>query len=167
MIRKECKYRKGDKIKKTKTVIIMEKFKILMLGVLAVGLISCNNDAEIAEVDSAEDTISVETVEPEEPAREETEEPEQTRPEITYAENGRFSLQVESWRSEQRAEQRASVWRERGFEHAYVVQHKSDEDGDIWYRVNIGNFSNQDMAELVRVKLAREHEAESWITTRD
>lgn len=146
---------------------IMEKFKILILIVLAAGLISCSgNDEEIAEDVSAADTLSVQTIDPEEPESEEPEEPEETEAEIVYAEEGRFSLQVESWRSERRAEQRVNVWKERGYDNAYVVQHERDEPGEIWYRVRIGNFSNQDMAELMRVELAREHEAESWITVR-
>lgn len=155
---------------KNKTVNIMEKFKILMLVVLAGGMIlmSCSsNDEEVTEAVMAEDTLSAQTVEPEEPAHEVTEEPEMTEPEIVYTEDGSFTLQVESWRSEQRAEQRVAVWKERGFDSAYVVQHGSDDSGELWYRVRIGNFSNQDMAELVRVKLAREHRAESWITVRD
>lgn len=150
---------------------MMENLIRLMLVVFSAGviLISCSsNEEEAAEDVPEEDTTSVQITEPDEPDEEdEIENTEQTETEIEYTEDGNFTLQVESWRSEQRAEQRANSWKERGFDHVYVVKHESEDPGEIWYRVRIGNFSNQDMAELVRVELAREHKAESWVTIRD
>ncbi|MEX2600874.1 MAG: SPOR domain-containing protein [Balneolaceae bacterium] len=82
---------------------------------------------------------------------------------IEYAENGPFTVQVQSWRSEEKARQRAELWRTQGFEHAYVVKHGDESTGDVWFRVRIGNVATIHMAERLQKKLNEEFNTESWV----
>lgn len=85
---------------------------------------------------------------------------------IDYAENGPFTVQVQSWRSEQKARQRAELWRTQGFEHAYVVKHGDEGTGDVWFRVRLGNVATLSMAERLQTKLNEEFNTQSWVDER-
>lgn len=85
---------------------------------------------------------------------------------VSFTENGRFSLQVSSWRSEVKARQRVTMWNERGYEgHAYVVKHGNDQTGDVWFRVRIGRLDSRQEAEQLRQTLLDDYQTESWIAT--
>lgn len=90
----------------------------------------------------------------------------ENKPAVSFTENGRFSLQVSSWRSEVKAQQRVNMWNERGYEgHAYVVQHGTQQTGDVWFRVRIGRIDTREEAEQLRQNLHDEYQTESWIAT--
>lgn len=86
------------------------------------------------------------------------------RLQIEYSRDGDYTVQVQSWRSEEKAERVAAEWRERGFEHAYVVQYGDENTGDVWYRVRIGRFDTEDHAYNLKTKLAEEYNTESWVS---
>lgn len=91
---------------------------------------------------------------------------EQQQTNISLSEDGRFALQVSSWRSEVKAQQEANRWNERGYEgHTYIVQHGNEETGDVWFRVRIGRVDTRDAAEQLRQNLLDEYQTESWIAT--
>ncbi len=82
---------------------------------------------------------------------------------IEFADNGNFTVQVRSWRSEEKAEEHADRWRERGFEHVYVQQFGDMATGDVWFRVRIGNVATHEMAKRLQEKLKEEYDTDSWV----
>src|SRR5690606_20764406 len=52
---------------------------------------------------------------------------EADRRNITYSSDGPFSVQVGSWRSEEKANQMIEKWKSNGFENAYSVKFGSEE----------------------------------------
>lgn len=83
---------------------------------------------------------------------------------IEYSDNGNFVVQVEAWRSEQKAQQHAEELVEKGYDQAYVVTYGNEDTGNIWYRVRIGQFDTREMAEQLQEKLQEEHDADSWVS---
>lgn len=83
---------------------------------------------------------------------------------IEFDSDGAFSVQVESWRSEEKAEQQVQKWVDRGYENAYVVKYGNEDTGDVWFRVRLGYLATRDMAEKLRDKLQRENNEPSWIS---
>jgi len=92
---------------------------------------------------------------------------EEARVRIEYVADGPYTLQVESWRTSEKAEARAQQWKELGFENAYVQEFGSDETGDLWYRVRIGRFATSDNANNLKEKLSEEFETDSWVSRVD
>lgn len=84
---------------------------------------------------------------------------------VSFTANGRFSVQVESWRSQQKAQSRAEAWKERGFDQATVVQHGDESTGDVWFRVRLGNLQNREAAQQAQETLQEEYQAQSWIAS--
>lgn len=85
---------------------------------------------------------------------------------IEFDSDGSFSVQVEAWRSEEKAEAQVQKWVDRGYENAYVVKHGNEDTGDVWFRVRLGYLATKDMAEKLRNKLKEEYGEPSWISTR-
>lgn len=86
---------------------------------------------------------------------------------ITYDEDGDYTVQVEAWRSKVKAEKKLLTWQERGFENARVVEVGNEEIGNIWYRIRIGRFATEEMAEKLKNKVMDEYEANAWISRLD
>ncbi len=86
---------------------------------------------------------------------------------IVYDDDGDFTVQVEAWRTREKAEEKATIWRERGYDNAKVVEVGREETGNIWYRVRIGRFANEEMAVRFQEKIREEYDAESWISRLD
>ncbi|HKL15082.1 MAG TPA: SPOR domain-containing protein [Balneolaceae bacterium] len=89
---------------------------------------------------------------------------EMNEEQIEYSETGDFVVQVQAWRSEEKANQQAEEWIEMGYEQAYVVSYGNEETGNIWYRVRIGQFNTREMAERLQEKLSEDHDAVSWVS---
>lgn len=89
---------------------------------------------------------------------------ERERNRIEFDPDGRFSVQVEAWRSKEKAENQVQKWVDRGYENAYVVKYGNEETGDIWFRVRLGHLATRDMAEKLKDKLQREYNEPSWIS---
>lgn len=105
-----------------------------------------------------QDSIALAEAEAGEEEREEAE-----RAAVSFDQNGPFTVQVRAWRSEDKAEEHARMWRDRGFEHAYVEEYGDESVGDLWYRVRIGNVSTRSMATKLQEQLKNEYEADSWV----
>lgn len=86
------------------------------------------------------------------------------RNQIEFSEDGNFAVQVQSWRSEEKANRELQKWKERGYENAFVVKYGKEETGNIWYRVRIGRVESEEMAKNLKEKLMNEYNAESWIS---
>ena len=91
-------------------------------------------------------------------------EEEMRREQIEYSENGNFVVQIEAWRSEEKAQQQADEWISLGYDQAYVVSYGDEDTGNIWYRVRIGQFDTRPMAVRLQEKLQEEHDAVSWVS---
>lgn len=83
---------------------------------------------------------------------------------IEYDSNGAFAVQVEAWRSKEKAEAQIQKWVDRGYENAYVVKMGNEENGDVWFRVRLGRVATKQMAEKLQNKLMDNHDAKSWIS---
>ncbi|PAU94944.1 SPOR domain-containing protein [Aliifodinibius salipaludis] len=94
----------------------------------------------------------------------ETAKKEQKRNKIEYDSNGAFAVQVEAWRSKDKAEAQIQKWVDRGYENAYVVKMGNEETGNIWFRVRLGRVATKDMAKKLQDKLMRNHNEKSWIS---
>jgi cell division protein FtsN len=81
-----------------------------------------------------------------------------------HSDTGMFTVQVQSWRTREKANSQAAMWRERGFDHAFVTEYGSEETGNIWYRVRLGRFETEEIAENVRQSVMEEYQADSWIS---
>jgi hypothetical protein len=89
---------------------------------------------------------------------------ERARNRIVFDNNGPITVQVESWRSEQKAQERADVWKERGYERAYVISYGNAETGDVWFRIRLGRVATHQMAQKLVYKLKRQHDVQKvWI----
>ena len=89
---------------------------------------------------------------------------ERQRNRIEYDNSGAFAVQVEAWRSKDKAEAQIQKWVDRGYENAYVVKMGNEETGDIWFRVRLGRVATKDMAEKLQEKLMQNHNEKSWIS---
>lgn len=83
--------------------------------------------------------------------------------ENAFSEGGPFAVQVEAWRSREKAQGQVSKWKERGFENAYVVKHGNEETGDIWFRVRLGRTSTMEMAKEAGQNIREEYNAPFWV----
>lgn len=89
---------------------------------------------------------------------------EKERNRIEFDPEGKYTVQVESWRSKEKAQGQVQKWKERGYENAYVVKYGTPETGNIWFRVRLGRVATLKMAKKLGAKLQRNHNAEYWIT---
>lgn len=89
---------------------------------------------------------------------------ERERNRIEYDSNGAFAVQVEAWRSKDKAEAQVQKWVDRGYENAFVVKMGNEETGDVWFRVRLGQVATKDMAAKLQDKLMRNHDEKSWIS---
>lgn len=90
---------------------------------------------------------------------------EKERNRIEFASDGAFSVQVEAWRSKDKAEAQVQKWVDRGYENAYVVKHGNEDTGNVWFRVRLGHLATSDMAQKLKDKIQREYNEPSWISS--
>jgi cell division septation protein DedD len=89
---------------------------------------------------------------------------EMRRQSIEYSENGEFVVQIEAWRSQEKAQQQADQWINRGYERAFVVSSGNEDTGDVWYRVRIGQFNTRAMAKRFQTELNEDLSTVSWVS---
>ncbi len=89
---------------------------------------------------------------------------EEAKPLIEYSENGQYSVQVEAWRSRDKAQAQAEKWKERGFDRAFVVEYGDKNAGDLWFRIRIGQFDTIDMAKTLKELLEDDYNTQSWVS---
>jgi hypothetical protein len=82
---------------------------------------------------------------------------------IEFTDDGNFTVQVRSWRSEEKAEEHAYRWMQRGFEHVYVQQYGDESTGDVWFRVRMGHLRTHEMAKRLQQKLKEDYDTDSWV----
>lgn len=97
-------------------------------------------------------------------AKQDTEEEKKKEtPKYNFNENGSLAIQVEAWRSREKAEAQVSKWVNRGFDNAYVVMHGNKDSGDIWFRVRLGRAATKDAAEQIGTNIQETYNTPYWI----
>ena len=90
---------------------------------------------------------------------------QEKRMDVSFDQDGAFTIQVEAWRSERKAQSQVDKWVNRGFDEAFVVQHGNEQSGNVWYRVRLGRLSSQQAAKQLQDRLKNNYGASSWIST--
>jgi len=83
---------------------------------------------------------------------------------IKFDSDGNFAVQVESWRSKDKADGQLQKWEDRGYENAYTVKMGNEATGNIWFRVRLGHMSSKEMAQKLKDKLQRKYQEPSWVS---
>ena len=89
--------------------------------------------------------------------------PRETSTSVVLDENGVFTVQISSWRSNVKAEHEAERFRNAGYA-AFVQRAYVPSQGGVWYRVRVGQFTNRAEAERQARDLEVQLEAGYWIT---
>jgi cell division protein FtsN len=87
---------------------------------------------------------------------------DQVKPQITTTEDGRYTVQVSSWRTQYKAEQDAQRYLSAGFD-AYIQRAYVPEKDGTWYRVRVGRFATAGEAEQMAFRLAGLLESGFWV----
>lgn len=95
------------------------------------------------------------------------EQKQEQRRQMSLNTSGSFSLQVEAWRSQEKAQAQVNKWKERGFENAYVVKYGQEETGNVWFRVRLGKTNTKEQAEQLGDNLKQEYGTDYWIGNAD
>lgn len=82
---------------------------------------------------------------------------------VTYTTTGTFTVQVGAWRSEEKANQLAEVWKNRGFSQAYVERVGTPETGDVWFRVRLGRTASRTQADGMSAHVNSRYGVSSWV----
>lgn len=82
---------------------------------------------------------------------------------LRFSETGRYAVQVGAWRSEENAERLTSVWKSRGFTHAFIDTLGSEETGDMWFRVRLGRMTSRSQADALVTHIQARHGLTAWI----
>jgi cell division protein FtsN len=90
------------------------------------------------------------------------EEPIRPAPQVVVETDGKYTVQVSSWRTRRRAEQDAERFSEKGF-NAYVQSADIPELGGTWYRVRVGSYATQGEAREMAEQLAGLLESGFWL----
>lgn len=88
--------------------------------------------------------------------------PAQPQPQIVVDVDGKYTVQVSSWRTRRRAEQDAQRFVAKGF-NAYIQSADLPELGGTWYRVRVGSYANRAEARELAAKLAGLLESGYWL----
>jgi len=91
---------------------------------------------------------------------------EEERRRVEFSDDGEYVVQVEAWRSQNKAERQAQEWKGKGYDNASVVMHGNDDTGDVWYRVRLGQFDTRDMAMRLQNRLSEDYNVQSWVSRR-
>jgi cell division protein FtsN len=86
----------------------------------------------------------------------------QSVPQVIAEADGKFTVQVASWRTRRMAEKDAERYVEQGFE-AYIQPADIPEKGGTWYRVRVGSFATLGEANRFSAQLAGLLESGYWV----
>ena len=120
--------------------------------------------------DARDDEEEYEEEEPfeaeEEPGDEFADETEPDGPaEISYDEDGRFTIQLFSWETKEYAEHRLNEWRDKGYDDAFLTE-SAQEDTTV-FRLRLGRFLSLEKAEQIRDELNDSYEVNAWVDNYD
>ncbi|MEX0778670.1 MAG: SPOR domain-containing protein [Balneolales bacterium] len=122
-----------------------------------------NAAAEMAEAKQKEEEQQQDTKADQKDENSEAEQTVEEYSPIVFDQDGRYTLQVESWRSEIKAEQNVDRWQKRGFDDAFVVSYGDESTGDIWFRIRLGRFGSYSMAQRQKEIIESDFNIPAWI----
>ncbi len=85
---------------------------------------------------------------------------------LRFSDDGAFSVQVGSWRSEIKANQLADTWKTRGFNAAFVEKYGTDATGDVWFRVRLGRLSSRSNADALVSHVKSKYGVMAWVDSK-
>lgn len=85
---------------------------------------------------------------------------------LRFSDNGAFSVQVGSWRSESKASQLAETWKTRGFNAAFVEKYGTDATGDVWFRVRLGRLASRSNANALASHVKSKYGVMAWVDSK-
>ncbi|MDZ7359212.1 MAG: SPOR domain-containing protein [candidate division KSB1 bacterium] len=88
--------------------------------------------------------------------------PAQPPPQVVMDTEGRYTVQVSSWRTQRRAERDAQRFSEKGF-NAYVQSAYIPSLGGTWYRVRVGAYATKAEAREMAARLTELLESGYWV----
>ncbi|MDZ7343921.1 MAG: SPOR domain-containing protein [candidate division KSB1 bacterium] len=83
-------------------------------------------------------------------------------PQVVEDVQGKYTVQVSSWRTRRKAEEDAQRYRAQGF-NAYIQEAYIPEKDGTWYRVRVGRFTTKADAEQMAAQLAGLLESGFWV----
>jgi cell division protein FtsN len=83
-------------------------------------------------------------------------------PQVVEDAEGRYTVQVSSWRTRRKAEDDAQRYTAQGF-NAYIQEAYIPEKDGTWYRVRVGRFTTKVDAEQMAAQLAGLLESGFWV----
>ncbi len=85
---------------------------------------------------------------------------------LRFSDDGAFSVQVGSWRSETKAGELAETWKTRGFNAAYVEKFGTDTTGDVWFRVRLGRMASRSSADALASHVKSKYGVMAWVDSK-
>jgi cell division protein FtsN len=116
--------------------------------------------AEQARQDSLQEVARAEEAARQEALRQQV---EAERTTLNYDDEGMYVVQLSAWRSADKAQTMQSYWVDAGFENASVIEVGDESTGEIWYRVRLGRFANEQEADKAVTLLMDDHSTEGWV----
>jgi len=83
--------------------------------------------------------------------------------EYSFDAQGRFTVQVESWRNRNVAEKRLKTWKDRGFNQAYISEYGNENTGEVWYRIRLGKLPSKQQAQNLKQHVMDQYNSQSWV----
>lgn len=85
---------------------------------------------------------------------------------LRFSDDGAFSVQVGSWRSETKADELANIWKTRGFNAAFVEKYGTDANGDVWFRVRLGRLASRSNADALASHVKSKYGVMAWVDSK-
>lgn len=87
---------------------------------------------------------------------------EDIKPEVVSSPDGKYTVQVSSWQTRQKAERIAQQFRTKGYD-AYVQSAYLSDRKETWYRVRVGRYATSNDAAQVATAIRDLLESGYWI----
>jgi cell division protein FtsN len=137
-------------------------FLLITLCLPAVVIMACGKKQQpeaqktAPPVATIPDTLVSEPVDTPPPAAEDI------KPEVISSPDGKYTVQVSSWQTRQKADRVAQSFRDKGYD-AYVQSAYLSDRKETWYRVRIGRYASSDDATRVAAEIRDLLESGYWI----
>jgi len=87
---------------------------------------------------------------------------DEIKPQVVSSPDGKYTVQVSSWQTRQKAERIAQQFRDRGYD-AYVQSAYLSDRRETWYRVRVGRYATSNDATQVVSEIRDLLESGYWI----
>jgi len=84
-------------------------------------------------------------------------------PSGTFTSSGDYALQVSSWRSQWKARKELETWKNRGYDHAYLMKYGNEKTGNVWFRVRLGHLQTRSGGKQIGKEIANKYDIKFWV----